>query len=193
MMPGDIILLPASNALLSRLIAFFGRSKWSHVALGAGVYPCDDRAESLIFEADLLCKLTMRENWPRGTVMYSWRLDWFQAIAAEEILPLIRELDGKDYGIFSLTWYPYRWVIEESHLPRRWAVHNWFPGGRVCTEVAYIFLDRIGTREADLKGTRYIAQAITAMGYDSNAVTPLDIQKICEPLVDLGYLEKYQV
>jgi hypothetical protein len=193
MTPGNIILVPASSSLLSRLIAFFGRSKWSHVALEAGTYACDDFGASLIFEADLLCKLTVRSEWPEGTVIYSWRLDWLQTIAAEEIFRLVRELDGKEYGIFSLTWYPYRWLVEQLHLPRRWAVHNWLPGGTVCTEIAYVLLDRLATSEAELRSTLAIQQALTAMGHDSNAVTPLDIQKVCESLVNIGYVEKYEI
>jgi hypothetical protein len=196
MNPGDIILVPAGSGILSRLIKFFGRSKWSHVAIEAGRLACGKLGAALVFEADLLCKLTFFNtvsDSPIGISVYSWRPDWLQHLAADEAFQLARQLDGKEYGILSLTWYPWRWLVEKLHLPRRWAVHNWLPGGTVCTEIACVLLDRLATLEAELRSTLAIQQALTAMGYDSNAVTPLDIQKVCESLVNIGYMDATEI
>jgi hypothetical protein len=192
---GDIILMPAGDSWFSQLIAFFGRSKWSHVAVTAGEWRCATGAWNAILEAQLLVKLTLTGPAPTvvldgaapGTVVISWLPDWLRNVAAEETERLVRELDGKDYGYASLVWFIWRWSVEKLHLPKRWAIHNWFPGGRVCSEVARLLLDRIGAREEELRGTRIITQAVASVGYDVNASTPADVKRISVLLEAVWY------
>ncbi len=178
MTAGDIILVDGGHNFLSKAIKFFARSNWSHTALGAFRYDGDD----MVFEAEELVILDFWNGGKNRTAfqVYSWSRPDHQQAAAEVVDVLTRELNGKIYGFAQLLWFVYRWIIKSLRLPHRLAVHNWFPGGRICTEVVYIAIEGTCTKI----GYPFYYE------YDSNAVTPADIEQICERLEMKGLLRK---
>ncbi|MDE2232964.1 MAG: hypothetical protein KGJ90_02420 [Patescibacteria group bacterium] len=169
---GDIILVHGGTDLLSKLIRFFSRSDYSHTALGAGIY----NGQQMAFEARALVLLTEWNNGAgRGPVkVYSWTKPEHQAIAAQAVEGLVNELNGSYYGFAQLLWFIWRWTVDSLHLPHRLAVHNWMPGGRICTEVVYLAIERTCQKI----GFPFYYE------YGLNAVTPEDISAILSSLAE---------
>lgn len=124
----------------------------------------------MVFEAKALVLLTKwNSGVGRGPVtIYKWNKPEHQAAAAETIEQLINELNGSYYGFAQLLWFLWRWIVDSLHLPRRFAIHNWMPGGRICTEVVYLAIERTCKKI----GFPFYYE------YGLNAVTPEDIKNI---------------
>ncbi len=176
MTSGDIILVHGGTDWLSKLIRFFSRSAYSHTALGAGVYD----GKQMVFEAKALVLLTEWNNGAgRGLVkIYKWVNPEHQLIASETVETLVGELNGAYYGFAQLLWFVWRWTVDSLHLPHRLAVHNWFPGGRICTEAVYLGIQRT----CEKIGFPFYYE------YGLNSVTPEDIKAIVGSLVERGLM-----
>jgi hypothetical protein len=146
--PGDIILVNNHNGnILSKLIRWVTGGNWSHTAVGffpLKVLP--DLEVKQIFEANLLVDATSwvaLQNDPDCDVRV-YRIRQLDVVTAQDFLArLYVEWNNTAYGWYQLPWFVYRRAIELLRLPRRWALYNWFPKGRVCTGIIYDFLDQV--------------------------------------------------
>jgi|WetSurSiteA1Bulk_404760.scaffolds.fasta_scaffold41318_1 hypothetical protein len=180
--PGDIIIVDNYNGnFLSKAIRFFTNS-WTHTAVGFVNIPRNPLAEQMLFEANIMVGLTAWDktfdDYGMDVRVYRWK----KKVASEKaVWEIFDAYNGNTYGFAQLLWFVWRWVIEKLHLPKRWAVYNFFPGNEICTEVVYVFFKKLNDT--------VVNGALQRLGRNQNSVHPGDIIAICEDLCKVDALE----
>lgn len=186
--PGDIVLVNNHKGILPKLIRFVTGSVWSHTAVGFfPLYVSGDRRVQQVFEANLVVHATswanLRANPDLDIRVY--RLDGLDTDAVEEVMAtMYLNYNGSTYGWGQLPWFIFRRALEILHLPRRWAIYNWFPKGRICTGVTYDFL--MGIRDSCIRHTQ-IALFRSDLNYlRPQSLHPKDVERIMDFVSDYG-------
>jgi len=178
------------NNLLSCAIKIFGRSKYTHTLVYLGNLSSDlfKATESLIFEADLLVKMSWITAADDST-WFIWKDDKIAAAIAEATWEIAHQKDGELYGWTSLGWFIWLWLVEGLHLPKRLAVHNLFLSGDICTGIVYMILVRgceilatTNPGDADI-----ILKIIKQNGRDYRSQRPIDLFNIGIRLIQTNY------
>lgn len=177
---GDIIIVGGGSDWLSQLI-YWGSSTrtqkciYSHTMLGAGQKddPLANTSIDLTFGADALVMLDEwhPENY-RHYLVYSWADRAVQKIAAAYVDTLFEKLNGKPYGAEQYLYFGWRRICNELMLPPRWAVHQWFSWGYICTTVVNM----------EVRHTAQAAGYEVSYPYGNGAMTPLDIVNVTAQL-----------
>ena len=184
--PGDIIIVAGGRTFLDKLIYWASSTRkqeclYSHTEIAAGerVNEILNTDWDLTFGALALVKLSYWKPMPRYRI-YGWKSPNDQDTAAQVLDAMIPELDGKLYGIQQYFFFGWRKLCNSLHLPKHWAIHQWFNGDYICTTVVNTLIRRVTERigvQADYP-------------YGKGALTPLDIVNICEQLVAKGVMVK---
>lgn len=191
--PGDIVLVNnTKGGILPALIRFITGRPWSHTAVGSLPLHAlvEQKAYDQVFEANLLCMQTLfydyRKNSFMGLRVYRFRdlpMSWAERICVMQL----DHYNGEVYGFAQLLWFVYRRLIELLHLPTRWAVYNFFPKNRICTEVVWEYLGALRYGMVGTPTAIFLAQALNLR--DQNSVHPGDIEDIMQSCVRLGYAD----
>lgn len=183
--PGDVILVGGGDSFLSRLI-YWGSSTrtekciFSHTMLAAGqkIDPVSQLNVPLTFGADALVKLGIWDPTSyRDVEVYTWTSPRAHTTAAMHVDALVKQLDGKYYGLQQYLFFGWRKLCNTLRFPPRWAIHQWFNGDYICTTVVNMQI-RFVCKNAGISSP--------SCPYGNGALTPLDIRNLCKKLVDTG-------
>jgi hypothetical protein len=175
-------------------IIFFGGgpNKLTHTLVYLGEQTTSDgQTDKLVFEADLLVKRTNIIN-TSVHKWYHWTDPVVQKAMEMALIDIIKWHDGDTYGISQIPWFIWLWTVEKLHLPSRWAKHNIFLSGEICTGIVYLVLMRGLAYLRFLKYTKVdeLASIITANGRDYRSQRPVDIEQIGINVVKAGFAEE---
>ncbi len=191
--PGDFAVCNSypkdwGGKFLSWAIRFFGGANLTHTLAFLGRETNGTHTDELVFEADLLVKRTAVGNTSVVT-WFHWR-DEIQAAAAEAVWQIKQEHDGELYGMAQLPWFIWLWLVEKLHLPKRWAIHNVFHSGDICTGIVYLILERtVSVLSITNPGlANLIHPLIQRDGRDYRSQRPVDIRNIGYILEAAGYV-----
>ncbi len=179
---------------LDKLIILFGggQDKLTHTLVYLGEQVANQAGtDHLVFEADLVIK---RTSISQTSVLhwYHWTDPLVQHAMALALMDIMKAHDGDIYGAAQLPWFIWLWLVEKLKLPARWAKHNIFLSGEICTGIVFLVLQR-GVEY--LKWFKYpqadqINKIITANGRDYRSQRPVDIEQIGINLTKEGFTQQ---
>lgn len=165
-MIGDIVFY-SDNGWFGKLIKFFTRSKYTHVAVVIG----EILDEEVVFESYLT------QQYGRiGNPVARFRITNAAPEAIEKVLCDLREKHhSRWYAFFQLLWFVWRWFLELLGFKRVYQKENWFPNSNICSEMGGRFIRGV-EHECDIWeiDAKWIMK-----GYNINSIHPYDLYEFC--------------
>jgi hypothetical protein len=104
-----------------------------------------EAGEDALFEAKLATTI-------RPFAMSSGQKHWIYELQGftddqikETLYEIYKEKAGSDYGFLEIPWFIYRYFMELFHKDVR-KQHTWFPGGNICSQDVWYFLEKLATK-----------------------------------------------
>lgn len=152
--PGQIGFSYNSTSWLSKLIAFFTRSEWSHTFLLTR--PVSHLQTVAVQEANTIVRVVPFGKFYADKVEQKWEI-WEvkglnQADMDAALSLCFDRYSGVTYGFLQLPWFIWRWLNEKLGRDIRKTRNPWSKG-IICSELVFEFLHVIGKGDllADLQ------------------------------------------
>jgi len=146
MIVGDILLTRNNKGLLNWLIRKLTNSVFTH---NATVFFYQGGTTSVIEASTSVKVVPFTKNY-QDNPDESWVVVRVKTASAEQIqrslISVWWEYSGNPYGVFQLIWFVWRWINEKFGRDIR-SKKAWFPGGQICSEILWHYLDRLGVPE----------------------------------------------
>jgi hypothetical protein len=180
---GDIIIVNNWDGnFLSAAIRFFTKS-WSHTQWGFFPIVSPTQQRDAVFEANLLVGITDWEKTFNNSQLDLRVYRWTRILNIEAATwSLFDDHNDDVYGWWQLPFFVWRWLVQKLHLPKKWAIKNFFPNREICTGIIYIGLLRLNDST--------INSILAKFDFNQFTVCPGDIINICEELVRAGLLQR---
>ncbi len=182
----------------SRAQQFFTRMRYTHSSVFAGeILPGDPSEYEAVLAVGMRPTSYRRED-PLQDV-WLWRVD----IGTDDdrtaaLVETHRTCSDEDYGFLQLLYFVRRWfwtigwvrrwlgwipkLAGKPADPRKW--NQWFPRGRVCSEVVYIYLHALATIAGDEEMLAILSEWDGNNFHSGDVVTVLTAHSRCEVIYE---------
>ncbi len=152
-MIGDIILLNRNKGgWFSSAQRFFTGMPFTHCTVSVGNVLGEEYVLSAEEKILLLPLYNYFTELDGSTDIYVFRPSVDIETKAALVVELADELINKWYGFGQLPWFIYRWFMEKLGKDVRKS-NNWFKSGYICSEVVYLYLEKLARKNEPEKLT----------------------------------------
>lgn len=165
---GSIIILNNKKGVFPKLVRFFTRSSFSHVAITLGkIIPNSESV--LTAEGSGITVHPLKRYYENKN--YDFSIYELKVATEKELQQLTLNMYEKDvykpYAFFQNLWFIYRWFVEFFGMDVR-KQGNWFPNNSICSEHGYQLLMMV----AKLKNLKDLEKKLNE--WNSNCFSPED-------------------